>query len=691
MSIKYSIKKWLGFILISHFVLLTVDNSMAQGRIKQAFNDGWEFALSDLDIKELQDADVHWKSISIPHTWNNKDVQSGEKVNYTTAWYKKIFFTVNKLKDKEYFLRFEGVGQYAALYVNNKFVGDHLGGYSAFVFKLNDFLLADTVNTIYVKVNNELQDSYPKDNFLFGIFGGIYRDVSLIITDHIHIGLTDHASSGVYIHPKEVSKEKAILKIETLLKNEGSEKQLLTVENRLLNSDSEVIAACSQQELLYPGGLISSFSLLDVDNPRLWNAKKDPYLYQLETLIIVDGTVTDQLIQDYGIRYFSIDPEEGFILNGNPYRLYGVCRHQEWEDLGNALLAEHHRIDMRLIDELGATTIRLAHYQQADYIYDLADSLGILIWAEIPFVNGYKEGADGNALQQMTELIKQNFNHPAIFVWGVHNEVIKGDVVQPAVNLTAELHNLSKALDPHRYTVAVSNIWWVYDHPIHENTELQGFNQYTGWYGGKPEELRNWISNYHQKKPDIRFSVSEYGAGGNIAHQSGDITTDPDPKGQFFSEGYQTHYHEQTWDAIDESPYIWASYVWNMFDFSVPEWDRGGIKGRNHKGLITYDRKTKKDAFYWYKANWSKEAVLHLSGKRRNSISAGNIHFKAYCNYGIPSLYINGEYKGSMTAGINKIQYLSRDMTLEPGIYLIEVRAEHHAKGHSDSFTLVVE
>ncbi len=667
---------------------LSIINCNAQSRSVQKINGNWKFTLGDIEIEEIMLPETSWENIVIPHTWNDKDIQSGDKVHYGTAWYKRDLILKDSIPNKHFFLKFDGVGQYAELYVNKHYVGKHLGSYSAFAFDITGFLKNDTVNTILLKVNNELADSYPKDNFLFGIYGGIYRDVSLIITNDVHLALTDHASSGVYVYQEDVNDKNASLKIETLIKNETSERKDVSIRNTLLSKDVIIFAIGSEDYTVYPGGAVPVISRLEVKNPHLWQGKTDPFLYTLKTEIFQDGKVVDIVTQQIGIRYFHIDPERGFFLNGEPYRLYGVCRHQEWEDLGNALLPAHHRRDMELIDELGATSIRLAHYQQADYIYDLADSLGFLIWAEIPFVNGYKENADNNAKQQLTELIKQNFNHPSIFVWGLHNEVIKGDVIQQAVNLTKELHNLAKTLDKNRYTVSVSNIWWVYDHDIHEMSDLQGFNQYTGWYGGKPSELRNWINNYHEKKPDIRFSVSEYGAGGNIAHQSCNDTTPPHPKSQFFPESYQSHYHEQTYAAIESSPFIWGSYIWNMFDFSVPEWNRGGIKGRNHKGLVTYDRKTKKDAFYWYKANWSDENVLYLRDQRNNTLDTNICNFTAYCNFGIPELFINGKSYGKMKQGVNSVHFVNENISLPPGKYNIEIKAVDKEMIHHDEFEL---
>ncbi|MBN2281029.1 MAG: beta-galactosidase [Candidatus Marinimicrobia bacterium] len=661
-----------------------------QVREEKNINQNWQFILPENEIDYVTLTDTSWKMISLPHTWNDKDIQSGNSVHYGTAWYKKILSSSEFRSHKRYYLRFEGVGQYAEVYFNHQFVGKHLGSYSAFVCDITGFIKPDADNILLVKVNNELNRSYPKDNFLFGIFGGIYRDVFLVKTDQVHISLTDYASNGVYVYQEEVEPKKARLKVIALVMNESSRQYRILVKNRLIDKERHTVTESQTEKVFFPGGLVPVEMELIVKNPKFWMGRQNPYLHRLETEIFINKELVDKVVQNIGIRSVEICPEKGFFLNGKPYKLYGVCRHQEWQNSGNALLPSHHKRDMEMIDDIGATSVRLAHYQQAKYMYDLADSLGLLVWAEIPFVNGYQEGADDNARQQMMELIKQNFNHPSIFTWGIHNEVIKGSRVQQPVQLTKELNILSKLLDPGRFTASVSNIWWIYDHEIHENTDLQGFNQYTGWYGGKPTELDQWIKNYHIAKADVRFSISEYGAGGNISHQSMDELTPPDPTGQFFPEGYQTYYHETTWTTIEKYPFIWASYVWNMFDFSVPEWNRGGIKGRNHKGLVTYDRKIKKDAYYWYKANWSEEPVLHLVGKRNNVIETNKIIFKVYCNFAVPGLYINGQNYGAMNPGINRVQYISPEIELEKGEYTIEVRTKDQDNGLVDSFRLTV-
>ncbi|HSG68356.1 MAG TPA: glycoside hydrolase family 2 TIM barrel-domain containing protein, partial [Bacteroidales bacterium] len=369
-----------GWSIISIVIAFPV-GLLSQSRQDSLINDGWQFVMTELPANMVIKSDLNWKNVSLPHTWNNMDIQSGEKVNYGTAWYRRELQPGTDLNEKQVFLRFEGVGQYAALFINGRYVGEHLGSYSAFAFNITGFMKPDTVNYILVKVNNELNLSYPKDNFLFGIFGGIYRDVSMIITGNIHIGITDWASSGIYVHPKNVNKDQALLDIVAMVKNDGAAKKKITIRNRLIDKNGAVQAMNEADTMLFPGGMVPVSMGLQVSAPHLWHGLTDPYLYRLDTEVIMDNKIIDRVSQPYGIRFYEIDPGQGFILNGEPYRLYGVCRHQEWQDLGNALLPEHHKKDMELIRELGATSIRLAHYQQAEYIYDLADEMGFLIWA----------------------------------------------------------------------------------------------------------------------------------------------------------------------------------------------------------------------------------------------------------------------------------------------------------------------
>ncbi len=680
------LRKCIYFVLI---MLITIAPASArESRSELNLNQGW-FFFNDRDNMEIApEEDLKWEQIDLPHTWNNKDVQSGRKVNYGTSWYKRALPEADGLDGSRAFLKFNGVGQYAAIYVNGKFAGEHLGSYSAFSIDVTRFLKASG-NELKVKVNNEIQLSYPRNNFLFGIFGGIYRDVSLIVTQPVHFSLDDVGSNGLYIQQRNVSAKHADITSTTVLSNSTDFPAHAVLQIRLLDKAGREVAQKSERLTVNPGGDQRFSTDLSVSQPRLWNGIPDPYLYTIEATLLVDGEPVDQIRDRIGFRSFEIDHEKGFILNGKPYRLYGVNRHQEWQDLGNALTRKEHKADMDMIAEMGATSIRLAHYQQDQYMYDLADEMGFLIWAEIPFVHGYHPGADGNALQQLEELIKQSYNHPSIFVWGLHNEVVEGrkHEMMPQVNLTKRLHLLAKQLDPDRLTVTVGNRITSYDIPIHNAADLQGFNNYQGWYGSKVEALDGWLKTTHSQKPHMKISISEYGAGGNPAQQSRDDITQPPALGQFFPEGYQTRYHEVAWTTIEKHPAIWGSYVWNMFDFAVPMWNRGGIAGRNHKGLVSYDRKARKDAFYWYKANWSKEPVLHLVGKRNVRAPVGTLTIKAYSNIGAPTLRLNGATVGEMGPGINSKQFLM-EVDLVQGDNRLEITADSNGTALSDTYTI---
>lgn len=437
-------------------------------------------------------------------------------------------------------------------------------------------------------------------------------------------------------------------------------------------------------------GILEVEQKLTVQNPHLWQGRKDPYLYRVVTQLILEDNIIDEVVQPLGIRYFRIDTEKGFYLNGEPYRLYGVTRHQEWQDYGNAISNEQHKTDMDLIYEIGATSIRLAHYQQSDYIYSLADSMGFVIWAEIPFVNSWSGEESENVKQQLIELIRQNYNHPSIFIWGLHNEIHNKPDNDYPTQLTKTLNNIAKSEDPDRYTVSVSNIWWILKDPIHYNADLQGFNQYSGWYGDKPTDIEKWIVNTKKNYPDIPFCVSEYGAGANLDHQSNDLTP-PDPKAQFFPEGYQTHYHEVIWSIFEKYQFLWSTYLWNMFDFTCPLWERGGTKGRNHKGIMTYDRKIKKDAFYWYKANWSDEPVLFITGRRFNQRKTEKSNFTVYCNFGEPSLEVNEKVIKERKYGGTSVHFIWENVELKKGENIIRAFIKKKGKEFEDHYSILVE
>jgi len=669
------------------FAILMQNNGINAAEV-QNFCSDWEFVKNDIKIDETKSDKLNWQPVTLPHTWNNKDAQSGGKYYAGIGCYRKKFFVDASQKGKLFFIRFEGVGAVADVYVNGILVGNHKGAYSAFCLEITPALQFGKENIILVKADNALRpDVIPVTHSLFMVFGGIYRPVSLIITDPIHITRTDYASSGIYISQKDVSRKSAAITVKTKIKNGLDLKHDLTIKTIIKDTDGRTKAETKDIFTVRPTVVTTILQKIKVKKPHLWNARIDPYLYQL-TVEVFDGErLVDSATQPLGIRYYSMDPDRGFILNGKPYRLYGVCRHQDRKDYGSALTEAQHIEDFDLIYEMGATSVRLAHYQQSDTVYSYCDKKGIVAWAEIPFVNRYTGKERDNAKQQMLELVRQNFNHPSIFIWGLHNEVYARRSTDYPVLLTEELHDICKSEDPDRFTVSTSG-YGSLERPMDLHADLQGCNRYFGWYYGKVDGLANWIEGTKTKHPGSFVSIAEYGCGGNIAHQTETPTRANPGSGKFFSEQYQTTMHEVQWADIEAHPYIWGSYLWNMFDFNVPGWNRGGIKGLNHKGLVTYDRSTKKDSFYFYKANWSDEPVLYIRDRRLINRTQLQTLIKIYSNCDNVELQINGK-KAELNS--NGYAIFSSNAILKNGKNIISVKAHRDGKTYTDKCTWNVD
>lgn len=402
--------------------------------------------------------------------------------------------------------------------------------------------------------------------------------------------------------------------------------------------------------------------------PHLWQGRKDPYLYKVVTRLIQDDRVVDEMVQPLGLRHYEIVAGKGFFLNGEKYPMYGVTRHQDWWGLGSALSNKEHDTDLAMIMDIGATTVRFAHYQQSDYIYSKCDSLGLIIWAEIPFVNRVTGQERENAHSQLRELIRQSFNHPSIYAWGLHNEVYEPH--EYTAMLTRELHELAKTEDPDRYTAAVNGYGHA-EHPVNFNSDIQGMNRYFGWYEKKIQDIKPWVEELEKKYPEQILMLTEYGAGGVVTHQTEQLAESGNPWGQFYPETFETKLHEYQWSVIAEHPYIIASYFWNMFDFAVPTRVGGCIPARNMKGLVTFDRKIKKDAYYFYKANWSRDPVVYLTERRYINRERKNTHVTVYSNVGIPKVYLNGKELTTMHQGYTQIHYVF-DATLDMGRNVVE-------------------
>ena len=666
-------------VLIGQFFSLTA-------REVTSFNEGWLFKrgpFSEDPVKVVAQWEGKWETVNLPHTWNAKDMQVKAASFYEgVGYYKKKQFFNEELKGKRVFLRFEGVGANTEVYVNSKLVGTHKGGYSAFAFEIGTALKFGAENEIMVKADNTARpDVIPVNHSLFGVYGGIYRPVWLIVTEQNNITVTDCASPGVYITQKNVSKRSADITVKVKLDNGSLTPANLVLENTLYTQEGKRVASHRLPLELTPQGTQTYFSTFKLNKPHLWQGRKDPYLYKVVSRLVAEGRVIDEVIQPLGVRKFEVVAGKGFYLNDEKYPMYGVTRHQDWWGLGSALTNKEHDFDLAQIMDVGATTVRFAHYQQSDYLYSRCDSLGLVIWAEIPFVNRVTGYEAENAQSQLRELIRQSFNHPSIYVWGLHNEVYQPH--EYTAGLTQALHNLAKTEDPDRYTVAVNGFGHA-EHAVNQNTDIQGMNRYFGWYEKKLQDIEPWVKGLEEKYLWQKLMLTEYGADANLEHQTeylGDALNLGKP---FYPETFQTKTHEYQWSVISKHPYIIASYLWNMFDFAVPMWSRGGVPARNLKGLMTFDRKIKKDSYYWYKANWSKEPVLYLTQRRNADRERKQTSVTVYSNIGTPIVYLNGKELTGIRKGYTDVHYVFDNVTLEQGKNVIRTVATHNGKEYTD-------
>ena len=627
------------------------------------FNEAWQFKKGPFPTDVMKTVALwegKWEDVTLPHTWNAKDMQQKANAFYQgVAYYRKRYFFPNEWQGKSLFLRFEGIGSCAEVYVNGKLVGAHKGAYSAFACEIQEEIRFGEENEIVVKADNASRpDVIPVNHSLFGVYGGIYRPVSLIVTEPCHIAVTDCASSGVYITQKNVSHQSADVTVRVKLDNGGLYPVPLVLKTAIYDGAGKRVAWKKQALELTPQGMQEYASSFHIRRPH------DPYLYNVRICLYQGDALIDEISQPLGLRKYEIIAGKGFYLNGEKYPMYGVTRHQDWWGLGSALAKENHDADLAMIMDIGATTIRLAHYQQSDYIYSRCDTLGLIVWAEIPFVNRVTGEEWENAHNQLRELIRQSFNHPSIYIWGLHNEVYQPHAY--TAQLTRSLHELAKTEDPDRYTVSVNGYGHA-DHPVNMNADIQGMNRYYGWYEKKITDIDAWVEGLEADYPEMKLMLTEYGADANIAHQTEFLSESLNWTKEFYPETFQTKIHEYQWGVIEKHPYIIASYLWNMFDFACPMWDRGGVPARNMKGLVTFDRKVKKDAYYWYKANWSEEPVLYLTQRRNADRETRRTTVTVYSNIGQPKLFLNGKELAEVRQGYTAVHYIFDDVVLADG------------------------
>ena len=679
--------------------LLANSIGFAQSRMEKSFNEGWKFykANNSTFFTDFENGQKYfenqgqwtkleiWEDITLPHTYNKDDMQKDRNFFEGKAVYQKTFHPAETDKERRTFLKFEGVGAVAQLFVNGNYIGEHKGGYSMFVFEISNSIEYGKDNSITVIADNKSRkDIIPINHFLFPVYGGIYRPVHLITTNKTNFVVTDQAAPGIFIRQKNVSSKSADIQVEAKLETKEKTIQEVELSIEIKDDQGKTVETQKYPVKISPQGVTYVNETIKMKSPHLWDGIRDPYLYSLTAKITANGKELDAVKQPLGIRHIEMIANKGVFLNGKKYPMYGVTRHQDREGFGSALSFEQHKEDMMLIKEMGATTIRLAHYQQSPQMYALADSIGFLTWAEIPFVNRVSYYENDNAKQQMVELVKQNFNHPSIYIWGVHNEVYSKTADEQVPVLSRELNDIAKTLDPDRYTVAVTG-YNVIDRQENLSTDVQGINHYFGWYGGKIEDLGPWAQKVQKDFPEYKIILSEYGADGNIDIGKEEVEAPKDViSGKAFPENYQTETHIQQWAAIEKNPIILASYLWNSFEFAVPAWNRGGVNARNLKGLITFDRKRKKDSFYWYKANWNPEPMIYLANRRDSVRTHKNSKIQLFSNLPKVQLIVNGkEYQAKQ--GVNSKHWVVDNVELKQGENKIQ------AKGNSGNEVLTDE
>ncbi len=577
-------------------------------------NDGWFF--TDMDGKNCQ--------VNIPHTWNAFDGQDGgDDYRRGACTYRRVFsMPAFDSETQQVYLEFDGVNASASVTLNGTQIITHHGGYSTFRREITPYLQEE--NTLLVEVDNSVNDRVYPQKADFTFYGGIYRDVRLLIVDKCHFDLDYHGGTGVKITPNVDGN----VQVESWHTGENA-----TVEITLLDAEGTVVAKGTGDDVM-----------LTIENPHLWQGIVDPYLYTCVAELCENGQKKDYVTHKFGFRSFYVDSKKGFYLNGKPYPLRGVCRHQDWRGIGNALTKEHHETDMAFIREIGANTVRLAHYQHDRHFYDLCDQYGLVVWAEIPYISEHMEAGRENTVSQMKELIVQNYNHPSICVWGISNEItISTKNKKDMLDNHRMLNDLVHRLDPTRLTTLACYAVCGPFNKVAHITDLVSWNLYLGWY--VPGLFLNdlWADFFHFCFPKRPLGYSEYGceAMPNL-HAAR-------PRRGDHSEEYQCKYHEYMIKFFEKRPYLWATHLWNLFDFAADARNQGGEPGMNHKGLVTFDRQLRKDSFYLYKAWWTDAPFVHICGKRHQDRAEKTTKIKVYSNAGKVTLYADGIKIGEKT------------------------------------------
>jgi beta-galactosidase len=651
-------------------------------------NTGWRFHLGDVSgAQATAFNDSSWSSVNVPHIWNAVDGADGGN-NYVRGigWYRRHFTVPASLAGKTLFLQFAGANQVADVWVNDAYLGQHRGGYSRFRFGATSALRVGQDNVIAVKVSNAANADIPPLDADYSFDGGIYRNVSLWALDPLQVRMLDFAGPGIYLRQRSVSATSATVDVTTKLWNNNTSSRSVAVRTVITDAAGNIVAdqTTPAQNLAAASGADITQTVM-IANPRRWDGLADPYLYQANVEIrdTAANRVTDVVTEPLGLRSFALSPTTGFSLNGHPLDLHGVNLHQDRAVKGWAVDDNDHTQDFALIAEIGASAVRMAHYQHDQKDYNLADSNGLVVWAEIPLVNSVTNSAafTANAQQQLRELIRQNYNHPSIIFWGIGNEQRTDN---SATNtLLDSLAGIVTAEDVDRISTyascCVSDTSAVTGH-----AESTGYNKYFGWYDGNYNQLGGWADNLHAALPSRPIALSEYGAGANTSQHELNPAAPP-TTGQWHPEEYQALLHEASWKQLQTRPYIWGKFVWNMFDFASDGRNEGAQPGINDKGLVTRDRLIRKDAFYWYKANWASTPTLYVTSRRWVSRTTAATNVKVYSNAGTVTASLNGTSLGVRTSTDRIFTWIG--VTLRPGTNTVTVTATINGTPVTDTVT----
>jgi len=626
----------------------------------------WRFLREDAPAARAERFDDSgWSIVTLPHTWNAVDGEAGGDYYRGPGWYRREMPLPSGPVAGKRFLQFDGAALVTDVWVNGHPAGHHEGGYGAFRFDISESLHPGR-NVIAVRVDNAATSRVAPLGGDFTVFGGLYRTVELITVSPLHLDLLDDGGPGVYIAASKVDPDRAELAAQARLSVPDGVRGRMRIRWTLLDSRGRRMVRASTRVAATAAGVHPVTQALTVPHPRLWRGVEDPALYKLQVEVLYRGAVADVVEVPIGIREFSIDPSRGLLLNGRPYAVHGVdLFHSGRPGHGVAVTDAQVDEDFSALAELGVTGLRLVHFQHPQRAYDDADRSGFVVWTEIP-LNSSMDGSSAfhaNLSQQLRELVKQNYNHPSVLIWGLGNEVYKSDAASHA--LLADLHREAKALDPRRLT-SYAHCCAADDDPLTQQTDVIAYNRYYGWYDGQMADIGPWADRVHAAQPGRAIAVSEYGAGASVLQQE-EPPARPVPASHWHPEQYQALFHEAYWRQLGARPWLWATFVWVGFDLPSAGRDEGDRRGVNDKGLATYDRRVRKDAWYWYQANWSARPMLHLANRRCAPRAGVSSDIKAYTNLDEVALAVDGVSLGSRRASNRVVTWNA--VTLPPGAH----------------------